>query len=340
MVIAVRLGPRIGSIYRGTMSKKLLCVGLAAAVGCLVGACGNSTDILPAMRPLPKETVALLGKKGMTPEAPIFVRIFKEESELEVWKLRDDGHFYHFKTYPICNWSGDLGPKERQGDKQAPEGFYTIAREQMNPNSSYHLAFNIGFPNAYDRSLKRTGEFLMVHGKCKPAGCYAKTDALTEESYALAREQFIAGHESFEVHAFPFRMTPANMARHARDKWTPFWATLKQGYDYFETTRQLPNVAVCERRYLVNVKFAGSPARLDPEGRCPAFVHPQAEPFTPSGREQIAESRIVVPGDKMRQSQTALAGVTSTQSTLPGPFPAFSQSKSPSALGFAPTAGE
>jgi murein L,D-transpeptidase YafK len=120
----------------------------------------------------------LLGKKGMKPEAPIFVRIFKEESELEVWKQRDDGRYYHFKTYPICNWSGDLGPKEREGDKQAPEGFYTITHDQMNPNSGFHLAFNLGYPNAYDKAHKRTGEFLMVHGKCKSAGCYAMTDAL------------------------------------------------------------------------------------------------------------------------------------------------------------------
>ena len=158
----------------------------------------------------------LLGKKGMDPQAPIFVRIFKEESELEIWKLRDDGRFYHFKTYPICNWSGELGPKIKQGDRQAPEGFYTVSREQMNPNSKYHLAFNLGYPNAYDQRARRTGEFLMIHGKCKSAGCYAMTDALIEEIYALARESFLGGNDSFEVHAFPFRMTEANMARYAR----------------------------------------------------------------------------------------------------------------------------
>ncbi len=135
--------------------------------------------------------------------------------ELEVWKQRDDGRFYHFKTYPICNWSGDLGPKTRYGDRQAPEGFYTITREQMNPDSKYHLAFNLGYPNAYDRSQQRTGDFLMIHGKCKSAGCYAMTDALIEEIYAMARESFIGGHDSFQVHAFPFRMTDENMARYA-----------------------------------------------------------------------------------------------------------------------------
>ena len=123
----------------------------------------------------------MLGKKGMKLETPLFVRVFKEESELEVWKQRDDGRFYHFKTYPICNWSGTLGPKIQQGDMQAPEGFYSVPQSQMNPNSQYHLAFNLGYPNSYDRANRRTGEFLMIHGKCKSAGCYAMTDALIEE---------------------------------------------------------------------------------------------------------------------------------------------------------------
>ena len=143
------------------------------------------------------------------------MRIFKEESELEVWKARDDGRFYHFKTYPICNWSGNVGPKTTLGDKQAPEGFYRVANTQMNPNSQYYLAFNLGYPNAYDRALQRTGDALMVHGKCKSVGCYAMTDALIEEIYTLAREALKGGQESFEVHAFPFRMTEANMARYA-----------------------------------------------------------------------------------------------------------------------------
>ncbi len=243
----------------------------------------------------------LLGKKGMKQEAPIFIRIFKEDSELEVWKQRDDGRFYHFKTYPICNWSGDLGPKERQGDKQAPEGFYTITSRQLNPNSSFHLSFNLGYPNAYDRAHRRTGEFLMVHGKCKSAGCYAMTDALIEEIYALAREQFLAGHESFQVHAYPFRMTDEKMAQHRKDKWYPFWATLKEGYDYFETTRTPPEVAVCERKYLVNVNFVGNRAtRVDPEGMCPTYQRAKVEPFVPRSIEQIADTRVMAPGPKMR----------------------------------------
>jgi murein L,D-transpeptidase YafK len=318
------------------MSKHGFCVALVMVMAGLLGSC-SLQDMTPAMRPLPKEAMMLLGKKGMKPEAPIFVRIFKEESELELWKQRDDGRYYHFKTYPICNWSGDLGPKEREGDKQAPEGFYTITHDQMNPNSGFHLAFNLGYPNAYDKAHKRTGEFLMVHGKCKSAGCYAMTDALIEEIYALAREQFIGGNQSFQVHAFPFRMTPEKLALHRKAKWFPFWATLKEGYDYFETTRQVPPVAVCERKYLVNASFMGNVSNINPEGRCPAYQRQRIEPFQPSSREQIAE-HVMAPGPKMRSVASADTLVPAESSR---PDAISDLLKSPAmGLGFAKAAGE
>ncbi len=261
----------------------------------------------------------LLGKKGMKPEAPLFVRIFKEESELEIWKLRDDGHFHHFKTYPICTWSGDLGPKLAQGDKQAPEGFYSIQKSQMNPNSSFHLAFNLGFPNAYDRAHGRTGSALMVHGKCKSAGCYAMTDALIEEIYALARETFDAGHASFQVHAYPFRMTDANMARHQGSKWMEFWKTLKEGHDHFEVTRQPPSVVVCGKRYHVNARPLQNVAmRIDPVANCPNLERAPLTPFRPSGDQQVADARVIAPGPKMRAIAATPEASRSTTATLQG----------------------
>lgn len=276
----------------------------------LMAACANAPTIPPAEQPLSKEALNLLGKKGMEPGAPMFVRIFKEDSELEVWKARDDGRYYHFKTYPICNWSGELGPKTVQGDKQAPEGFYNVNAHQMNPNSQFHLAFNLGYPNAYDRAHGRTGDFLMVHGKCKSAGCYAMTDALIEEIYALARESFKAGQPSVPVHAFPFRMTEANLSRHKKHPSYSFWQTLRQGYDHFEAHRVPPTVAVCERRYVVNVKLPAN-GRVDPMAACPAFERPQLEPFVPKPAEQqLAAERIVVPGPKTRTAATIGSGAT------------------------------
>ncbi len=244
--------------------------GVLGAVAFVLTACGQGVP--PYLKPVPPEAVNLMAEKGMRLADPVFIRIFKEESELEVWKQRADGRFHHFKTYPICTWSGALGPKIRQGDKQSPEGFYTVANGQLNPNSQFHLSFNLGFPNAYDTAHGRTGDYLMVHGDCRSAGCYAMTDALIEEVYALVRESLASGQDKFNVHAFPFRMTDENFARHRRSKWAGFWAQLKEGYDSFEQTRQIPKVDVCARRYLVNAKFRGGITRVDASGPCPPYT--------------------------------------------------------------------
>jgi len=160
---------------------------VAASVGLMVAALAGCGEFAPSyMKPLSPQTRALLAQKGMKEDAPVLLRIFKAESELEVWKAKDDGRFYLFKTYPICSYSGGLGPKVNQGDRQAPEGFYLVSQEQMNPNSKYHLSFNIGFPNAYDRAYGRTGQDIMVHGDCTSAGCYAMTDGVVEEIFILA----------------------------------------------------------------------------------------------------------------------------------------------------------
>ena len=287
----------------------------ALAMAGFLAACSSAPEIPPAEQPISKETMMLLGNKGMDTGTPIFIRIFKEESELEVWKARTDGRFYHFKTYPICNWSGGLGPKLEQGDKQAPEGFYTISQDQMKPDSQYHLAFNMGYPNAYDRSLGRTGQYIMVHGNCKSAGCYAMTDALVDEIYALARESFKGGQTSFQVHAFPFRMTNEKLARYKKHQWYGFWSTLKQGYDTFELTRVPPTVAVCEHRYVVNVELPAT-GRIDPESRCPAFRRPLLEPFAPRPEEQqLADERVVVNGPKVRDMASIEAPPGSVETT-------------------------
>ncbi len=270
---------------------------MALALPLLLSACAKPQLTPPHLAPLSTETRMLLGKKQMTESAPIFVRIFKAESELEVWKQREDGRFHHFRTYPICHWSGELGPKIRQGDKQAPEGFYTVNRHQMNPNSSFHLSFDLGYPNAYDRAHGRTGNFLMVHGKCRSAGCYAMTDALMEEIYALAREAFAGGQKLFHVHAFPFRLSEENMARVKGDPNYRFWRTLKEAYDYFEVTRQVPNVEICERRYYVNVVWDGH--RLDPRAACPRFERGPVEAYTPMP-SAVPERRAMAPGPKQR----------------------------------------
>jgi murein L,D-transpeptidase YafK len=231
-----------------------------------------------ALKPLPAALAAEVDKRNMPRESPILVRIFKEEAELEVWKQDAEGKYALLKTYPICRWSGELGPKIKEGDRQAPEGFYTITPGQMNPNSNYYLAFNLGFPNAYDKANDRTGAFLMVHGDCSSAGCYAMTDEQIQEIYALGRDSFLGGQKSFQVQAYPFRMTPLNMARHRNSPHMAFWRMIKEGNDHFEATRAEPHVDVCEKRYVFDAHApanASTPLTFHPREKCPAYEIPE-----------------------------------------------------------------
>jgi len=191
---------------------------------------------------------------NLTLGAPVFVRVFKSEKIVETWvKDEQTERYIPFKTYPICNYSGALGPKLAEGDRQSPEGFYSVNATQMNPWSSYHLSFDIGYPNAYDRAYRRTGSNLMIHGDCKSEGCYALTDPAIEEVYLLTEASIAAGH-NVPVHIFPFRMSPRNMLAHSDDKWAPFWQNLKEGYNAFERTKIPPDIDVQNGRYIARLK--------------------------------------------------------------------------------------
>jgi murein L,D-transpeptidase YafK len=246
-----------------------------AAVMALSG-CTNTSDVL-ALRenaPLPEDVLTTMRAKGMTPSSPIMMRIFKEENVLEVWKQTHTGRYDLVKTYEICKYSGNPGPKFKEGDRQAPEGFYYVGRPQMNPRSSYHLSFNLGFPNAYDRSHGRTGSHLMVHGDCSSAGCYAMTDENIAEIYAFARDALRGGRQDkFLVKAYPFRMTPENMARHVDHEHFAYWQMLKEGYDHFELTKQPPKVDVCEKRYVFNQQSEGT---FRAQAQCPDMSMPES----------------------------------------------------------------
>jgi murein L,D-transpeptidase YafK len=227
-----------------------------------------------ATKELPPALLSLLRQKKMPKHSPILVRIFKEEAELEVWKQDSSGHFQLLKTFPVCRWSGDLGPKLHQGDRQAPEGFYTVTPELMNPNSNYYLAINTGFPNSFDKANNRNGSLLMIHGDCSSMGCYAMTDEQISEIYALARDALL-GRPSFQVQAYPFRLTPANLARHRTHPQLAFWKMLKIGNDHFEATHLEPKVDVCDRRYVFDAQAlpnSPNPLVFNPTGKCPAFV--------------------------------------------------------------------
>jgi murein L,D-transpeptidase YafK len=204
---------------------------------------------------------ARLAEQGFAPGAPVLVRIFKREFELEIW-LRRDGRFARFATYPVCSWSGALGPKLRQGDRQAPEGFYTVDAAALNPASRWHRSFNLGFPNAFDRAHGRTGSFLMVHGGCSSIGCFAMTNAAMDEIWQLVTAALGAGQRRFQVQVFPFRMSEENLARRADHPAASFWRQLKAGHDLFEATGLPPRASVCLGRYT----FAAGPGASDGSG--------------------------------------------------------------------------
>ena len=264
-------------IYRSLVRALITSAALAASV--LLAGC-NGDDIslannAKANQPVPAKLVADMATKDMDLQSPMLVRLFKQEAELEVWKQDRSGHFALLKTYPICRWSGDLGPKVREGDRQAPEGFYSITPAQMNPQSAYYLSFNTGYPNAFDKALGRTGSQLMVHGDCSSRGCYAMTDEQIAEIYSLGRESFFGGQRAFQLQAYPFRMTPVNMAKHRNNPNMPFWKMIKEGWDHFEVTRQEPKVDFCEKKYVFDAAKAPNAKRdpvFDASAKCPAYV--------------------------------------------------------------------
>jgi murein L,D-transpeptidase YafK len=203
---------------------------------------------LPGAAPQTEGLGVRLTRAGFKLGQPIFIRVFKLSFELEVWIKRGDTYAL-FATYPICTFSGQLGPKLRSFDRQSPEGIYQVTARQLNPNSRWHRSFNLGFPNAYDRAYGRTGSYLMVHGGCSSIGCYAVTNPVADDLFTLAKAALAAGQPSFQVQALPFRMTVEALASRAANPNAEFWAELKPLVDAFDTARVPPEVAVCAGHY-------------------------------------------------------------------------------------------
>lgn len=276
--------------FKRTMSRLSLGAFVSATV--LLAGCSGGLDALAPSTDITPKLAREIKSKGFNQQDAVLVRIFKEESELEVWKKKASGQYALFKTYPICRWSGKLGPKKKIGDRQAPEGFYQVDMGLLNPKSQYYLSFNLGYPNRLESALGYTGEALMVHGACSSSGCYAMTDAQMAELYPIVLKAMQSGQRSFQVHAYPFRMTSANMAEHAGDPNMAFWQNLKQGYDNFQSTKREPKVSVCNGKYQFNKNFVEDPE--SPLSACPAVVgqSDMVADAAPATREIVMESRI------------------------------------------------
>src|SRR3954470_21418281 len=295
-------------------------LGISVALAASVALAGCNSDEISlannakANQPVPPKLVADMTAKDMDLNSPMLVRLFKQEAELEVWKQTRSGQFALLKTYPICRWSGDLGPKVREGDRQAPEGFYAITPGQMNPQSAYYLSFNIGYPNAFDKALGRTGSQLMVHGDCSSRGCYAMTDEQIAEIYSLGRESFFGGQRAFQVQAYPFKMTPVNMAKHRNNPNMPFWKMIKEGYDHFEVTRQEPKVEFCENKYVFDPAQppnSSKPLTFNAAGKCPAYVIPDeiADAVREKQQQDAADtSKLISKGTPVARLNTGIDG--------------------------------
>jgi murein L,D-transpeptidase YafK len=214
-----------------------------------------------------------LAEQGVALDAPLFIRVFKAESQMELWTGDEEGNYKLFATYPICYWSGTLGPKQREGDKQAPEGFYTVSMEQsIHKGTRWPKSLNVGYPNAFDKVNLRSGSYILIHGGCASIGCFAMTNKVSGEVFQLATQALEAGQSNIPVHVFPFRMTEENLTKYNAPEWRSFWANLKEGYDLFERTHRPPRVSVCGQRY----EFAPA-SRLQAANPGPLEVCPETE---------------------------------------------------------------
>ncbi|MXN65032.1 transcriptional regulator [Stappia sp. GBMRC 2046] len=282
------------------------------------------------LRPVSGGLKAKMERMNLAAESPIMIRIYKEDSELEVWKEAKDGKFKLLDTFEICSWSGELGPKKKEGDRQAPEGFYEITPSLMNPNSNYHLAFNMGYPNKFDRAHGRTGSHLMVHGACSSRGCYAMTDPQIQDIYALARDSFRGGQRSFQVQALPFRMTAENMARFVDNENYDFWKMLKRGSDHFEITKRPPQIAVCDKHYIFDATKLVEGVPFNAVGKCPELDVPDSVERAVLAKEKRDEEKIrqiVASNERAEKRKEAIAsifggGAQTTESETPETDPA------------------
>ena len=254
--------------------RRLAAIAAAVTLAALLSGCveeEESSGIVDrAYAPLSPQMLALMQAKGTSPEAPVLFRTYKKEAEFEVWKMRSDGRYTLLRTYPMCRWSGQLGPKKKQGDRQVPEGFYAIYPSQMNPHSNYYLSFNVGYPNLYDRVHGYSGNSIMVHGICSSAGCFSMTNPEIGEIYTIAREAFAAGQPEIQMQSMPFHMTAENLAKYRLDPNIDFWRELKNGADNFEVTKHEVAVGVCNMHYMFNARPADGQS-FDPTAPCPVL---------------------------------------------------------------------
>lgn len=187
-------------------------------------------------------------EKGLTLGSAVFIRVYKQTSEMELW-VQQGARYVHFKTYGICRWSGGLGPKMYEGDRQSPEGLYHITAADLIVNPRWDRAMNINYPNSYDVVNGRSGSGILIHGKCGSVGCFAIQDQNVEEVYGAVRAALNNGQAEIPVLALPFRF--ASVAPTVNDtlQLSEFWSDLRRADLLFERDRIPPTAWICDGRY-------------------------------------------------------------------------------------------
>lgn len=213
-------------------------------------ASNNYFDNLPATTP--QQASNHYSSKPPVAGDKIYLRLFKQERRLEMWFQHQNQPYQLYKSWEICTYSGGLGPKKAEGDGKSPEGFYATQKNLLNPHTNYHLSFNIGYPNSYDRAKGYTGSYIMIHGKCVSIGCYAMTDENIEQIYSFVTQALNNGQKQIPIHIFPFEMNQANMQKYQTSIYYPFWLELKPAYDLFEQHRRLPKIEIRNQQYSIS----------------------------------------------------------------------------------------
>ena len=273
-----------------------------------------------------------LASKQLKVGDQVFIRIFKAESELEIWMKRGP-KFVLLDIYPMCHWSGTVGPKVNEGDKQSPEGFYSVTRKQLHLFGRHPRSLDLGFPNSLDQALNRTGSFILIHGGCSSVGCFAMTNTVTAEVYDLTEKALKNGQDRVNVHVFPFRMTETNLAAYQGNPWISFWRNLKQGYDAFEQTRVPPRVSICGKNYgvqRVTPGEAGDSGPLAPCGDSRAVTPQASSPSAVPGLSPVSTQSPPVVAPTWAPSSVPSSAQPPTSSQR-------SQLSPPRPLSFAPT---
>ncbi len=186
--------------------------------------------------------------KGLKLGSPVFIRVYKQTSEMELW-VQQGPRYVLFKTHGICRWSGVLGPKFYEGDRQSPEGLYRITTSDLIVNRRWDRAMNINYPNSFDNLNSRGGSGILIHGGCGSIGCFAIQNENVEDVFGAVRAALKGGQAYVPVLTLPFRFTALAPEKEDTLHMSEFWADLRRADLLFERDKVPPAAWICDGRY-------------------------------------------------------------------------------------------